>query len=234
MIPLMTSPSLLGLSQHVAHGTSLCAVAATGMAGAWSYSQNNSIDLESALTISACAMLTARLGANAMVHVSEKRLKQCLGGFMIAVAPIVPAKPYLQSWNKGRDGEDTKDEHDRDHLQRVKVGMIGLGSGFLAGLLGVGGGAVVVPALTVLTSMDHYTALGTSLCAMCAPAVVGSWTHFQKGNVASRRIAPALVLGSFVGSYLGGRIGVGLKEEYLRYGFSGLMVTLGVKTIAKA
>ena len=215
------------------------------MAGAWSYSQNNSIDIESALTISACAMLTARLGANAMVHISEKHLKQCLGVFMIAVAPIVPAKPYLQSWRGQHDDDDEtngerttkkkKEEDGKDGMERAKIGMIGLGSGFLAGLLGVGGGAVVVPALTVLTSMDHYTALGTSLCAMCAPAVVGSWTHFQKGNVASRRIAaPALVLGSFVGSFMGGKIGVGLKEEHLRYGFSGLMVTLGIKTIAKA
>ena len=196
-----------------------------------SYSQNNSVDIESAITISTCAMITARMGAKAITHFSEPMLKKCLGVFMILIAPIVPAKQYIQSLKDGKDDETNNSSTRAEKI--VTMGMIGLGSGFMAGLFGVGGGAVVVPSLTLWTDMDHYTALGTSLCAMCLPAVVGSLTHLQKGNVAVR-VAPALAMGSFVGSYLGGKVGVGMKEDHLRYGFSALIFGLGVKTVTKA
>jgi uncharacterized membrane protein YfcA len=111
--------------------------------------------------------------------------------------------------------------------------MIGMGSGFLAGLFGVGGGAVVVPALTVLTDMTHYQALGTSLCAMCLPAMVGTATHFTKGNVALK-VAPFLALGAFGGAYIGGYVGLHTNENALRWGFSGLMAVLGLKTLLRA
>lgn len=173
-------------------------------------------------------MVTARLGAKAITRFSEPMLKKCLGVFMIAIAPIVPAKQYIDSLKK-----DRKQPNQSKAAKIATMGMIGLGSGFMAGLFGVGGGAVVVPSLTLLTDMDHYTALGTSLCAMCLPAMVGSMTHFQKGNVAVR-LAPALAVGSFVGSYFGGKVGVGMKEEHLRYGFSGLIFGLGVRTVTKA
>ena len=112
-------------------------------------------------------------------------------------------------------------------------GTIGLGSGFMAGLLGVGGGTVVVPALTLCTSMEHYTALGTSLAAMIMPAMVGTITHYKKGNV-NLRIAPFLAVGRLIGAYGGGRLGVDyLEEETLQYDFSSLLFGLGLKTLFK-
>jgi uncharacterized membrane protein YfcA len=118
-------------------------------------------------------------------------------------------------------------QHPHDFVRRIlPPAVIGLASGFLAGLFGVGGGAIVVPALTLCTDMNHYQALGTSLCAMTLPAMVGTTTHFSKGNVAMR-IAPALALGSFVGAYTGGKMGLKTDETTLRWGFSGLMLVLG-------
>ncbi len=80
--------------------------------------------------------------------------------------------------------------------------------------------------------MDHYSALGTSLTAMSLPAMVGTFTHYQAGNL-NLRVAPFLALGSIIGAYGGGKIGVKVDENYLRVGFSGLMVTLGVRTLLK-
>lgn len=109
---------------------------------------------------------------------------------------------------------------------------IGIISGFLAGLFGVGGGTVVVPALTLLTNCTHYQALATSLAAMTPTAVAGALTHHSAGNVAVR-LAPALALGSFCGAYCGGKIGVKMDEDVLRWGFSGLLVYLGFRSLAK-
>ncbi len=80
--------------------------------------------------------------------------------------------------------------------------------------------------------MDHYMALGISLAAMILPAVVGTMTHYKNGNV-NMRVAPFLAMGSLVGGYVGGRIGVNIEEEKMKHGFSGLMFGLGVKTLAR-
>ena len=202
------------------------------------------INIESAISITICAMMTARYGALYSNKLSQQSLKKVLGVFMICVSPIIPLKVHYINLSKHQ--KDTLSNHHHgdsgennnmvNQITTTKVkdvlisGTIGLGSGFMAGLLGVGGGAVVVPALTLSTSMDHYTALGTSLAAMVLPATVGTMTHIKKGNV-NLRIAPLLAVGSLIGAYGGGRIGVDyLKEETLQYGFSSLLLGLGLKT----
>uniref|UniRef100_A0A7S4VM12 Membrane transporter protein n=1 Tax=Ditylum brightwellii TaxID=49249 RepID=A0A7S4VM12_9STRA len=253
MIPLMTSRNMLGLSQHVAHGTSLFAVATTGIAGALGYgitsSQNNAtsvgegkedssispptsvVELDTAMALALTGMFTARLGASTTTKISASKLKRLLGFFMLGVAPLVPAKAYIMEAKKN----DTKNhDTERNRMERLlPASIIGLGSGFLAGLFGVGGGAIVVPALTLSTDMTHHQALGTSLAAMTLPAIVGTVTHYGKGNV-SMRVAPMLAMGSFFGAFVGGRfVGLNMDEQSLRYGFSGLMVVLGTKTLLK-
>jgi len=68
---------------------------------------------------------------------------------------------------------------------------------------------------------------------MALPAIVGTFTHYQKGNIAALRIAGPLASGSFIGAYFGGRLGLNIPEDTLRWGFSGLMVTLGTKTLLR-
>ena len=226
MIPLMTS-NLLRLSQHQAHGTSLFAVTTTGIAGALGYS--GQVDYEAAAAIASCGMVTARFGARATTMLSGPVLKKALGVFMICVAPLVPAKSYLAAREHG--GEASSHETSDDTIHRLLIsGAIGSCSGFLAGLFGVGGGAIVVPALTVATDMNHYQALGTSLCAMSLPAMVGTMTHYGKGNVAMR-VAPSLAMGAFLGGYMGGRLGLTIDETKLKWGFSFLMLGLGGRTV---
>uniref|UniRef100_A0A7S1VQG5 Membrane transporter protein n=1 Tax=Grammatophora oceanica TaxID=210454 RepID=A0A7S1VQG5_9STRA len=229
MVPLMTG--VLRITQHQAHGTSLFAVAATGIAGALGYASgegdfNDVVQWDSAAAIAACGMLTARLGAYTTVHLTEKFLQQALGVFMIGVAPLIPARAWTLKQAKSTQPADEYDIY----TKIVVPGAIGLGSGYLAGLFGVGGGAIVVPALALGTDMNHYQALGTSLCAMILPAVVGTYYHFASNHV-QMRIAPALAAGSFVGAYCGGKIGLKTDENVLRWGFASLMVMLGARTL---
>ena len=115
----MTSPHLLGLSQHAAHGTSLFAVAATGIAGSLSYATTPGIDIEldSVAALTTAAMITARAGALTTATLSERRLKLWLGVFMLAVAPLVPAKTYLAVWladeNDGSEGNNSGEKTER-------------------------------------------------------------------------------------------------------------------------
>lgn len=250
MIPLMTSSSKwvgqLQLSQHAAHGTSLFAVATTGLAGALGY--QGQVDYQAAACIALSGMVTARAGALATTRLSDITLRKALGVFMLAVAPLVPAKQYLlqngSTDNKKEDdaGDDKKataatisDDavSSKSWIQDYAIPLgIGSCSGFLAGMFGVGGGAVVVPALSVLTDMNHYQALGTSLTAMVLPALSGTATHFSKGNVVLR-VAPFLATGAFLGAYAGSKMALSIDEDPLRYGFSGVMVVLGLRALIK-
>ena len=198
---------------------------ATGIAGALGYS--GKVDYEAAAAIAATGMITARFGAIASSRLSERVLRKALGVSMICVAPMVPAKTYFK--NTEKETPNSKNE-DRDRL--ILPALIGSFSGFQSGLFGIGGGSIVVPALTLFTDLDHYQALGTSLCAMAFPAMSGTWTHYGKGNVALR-VAPFLAGGAFIGAYLGGKLGLTIREDKLRWGFSGLMVVLGAWTLLK-
>lgn len=222
---------------------------ATGMAGAISYGEN--VQLESAAAVALCGMFSARVGAKVTNFMSERMLKRALGILMLAMAPAVPLKAYvMQKYATKNDDARTEEEEEQKQQQRepdgrittkkgdnyfqrfALPGFIGLGSGFLAGVFGVGGGVIVVPALAVATSMDHYQALGTSLAAMTPPAAVGTYTHYAAGNLALR-VAPPLALGAFCGAYVGGKIGKKTDETTLRWGFSGLLTVLGIQTILK-
>ena len=101
-------------------------------------------------------------------------------------------------------------------------------------MFGVGGGTIVVPSLVLSTDMSYHSALGTSLCAMVLPALVGTYANAKLGNVCWR-VAPHLALGSAAGAYVGARgIGLNVDEGMLKMGFSCLMMVLGVRTWRKA
>jgi uncharacterized membrane protein YfcA len=220
------------------------------------------VELDTAMALATTAMITARLGAIASTSLSERVLQRALGAFMICVAPLVTGKTYLAEWYTVRQDEvdETGDrkriddefintqctvEHEHNssnndiseiqqQLERLlPASLIGMFSGFLSGMFGVGGGSIVVPSLVLTTNMPYHSALGTSLCAMVLPAMVGTFTHSKRGNV-NWRIAPMLAMGSAVGAYFGGReIGLNIDEGVLRVGFSCLMLVLGVRTWKK-
>lgn len=208
--------------------------------------QQGLVELNVAIALTVTAMITARFGAIASSMLSERALKKMLGGFMLFVAPLVPGKKYINSFGNDVDTDTTiehniksqaelldnrREDTSSPSMERLlPASFIGMFSGFLAGMFGVGGGAIVVPALALSTDMSHHAALGTSLCAMVLPAMVGVWTHAKRGNVAWR-VAPALAVGSAIGAYVGGKeVGLNLEEDVLRGGFGVLMLVLGART----
>ncbi len=242
MIPLLTR--VCRLSQHQAHGTSLAAVMATGLAGAVSYQDH--VDFAAAGPLAAAAMLTASLGAKTTTLLSEKWLKRALGVLLLVMGPAVPAKQHIVEQyahlHHPQNEIDREEKHATSHSiassypKWVAPASIGLCSGYLAGLFGVGGGTLVVPAL-LFTQHDnspytHHQALATSLAAMVLPALVGTVTHAKAGNVAFR-VAPPLALGALLGAYGGGKLAIVTNESTLQWGFSALLVILGVRTLQK-
>lgn len=105
--------------------------------------------------------------------------------------------------------------------------LLGLAAGVFAGMFGVGGGILFVPALVAL-GLDHHDATGTSLLAIVPTVLVGTWRQARYGNV---RWRAGIVLG--VAAAASAQAGVVLAESLsdatLRRLFAGLLVVVAVQ-----
>jgi uncharacterized protein len=102
--------------------------------------------------------------------------------------------------------------------------LIGIGAGVLAGMFGIGGGIVIVPALVLLAKYPPQVATGTSLAIFLFPiGALGAFAYYKEGNV---RIVPALLLalGVLFGSYFGARIAQQMSPIMLRRSFAVFLV----------
>jgi uncharacterized membrane protein YfcA len=94
--------------------------------------------------------------------------------------------------------------------------LLGLAVGVLVGLLGIGGGVVLVPALVYLVHMDQHLAQGTSLFILLPPVGLGALREYWKQGQVDLRAGILCALGMLVGGYLGGWIAVPIASRHLK------------------
>lgn len=101
--------------------------------------------------------------------------------------------------------------------------LIGIAAGLLSGLLGIGGGALFVPALVLLLGLGQVEAEATSLLAIVPVAAVGAWRQQRYGNV---RVREGLVIGALaIPGALAGVVLVNvLPERAIEYAFAALLL----------
>ncbi|HOA83283.1 MAG TPA: sulfite exporter TauE/SafE family protein [Thermodesulfovibrio thiophilus] len=217
MIPLMVG--VFKITQHRAHGTSLFALVFTGITGAVTYGMKGSVDVIGSLILAVTAIFTARTGARFAHSLPEWKLKRAFGAFLIFASLILIAKPYLA------------------HLYHFEITgilkviillAIGVFAGFLAGMMGVGGGSVMVPALVLILNYGQHIAQGTSLLCMVPAGIVGAYTHLRLGNVI-KELLPGLIAGIIIGTYVGSNIAHALSDAYLRIIFALIITFTGIK-----
>ncbi len=224
MIPLMVR--LFKFSQHQAHGTSLMALVFTGLAGAFTYYLHGSVDFLAAGLLTAAAIFTARFGALYAHALPEWRLKRAFGWFLVCVSLLLLSKPYL--------AQLTFLSHPAGGWGKAAVLLVCGGvAGFISGMMGVGGGSIMVPAMVLLLGYSQYTAQGSSLLAMAPASAVGAYTHRRLDNVVPR-VLPGLIPGIMLGAYLGGSLANHLAEAQLRLIFGAVLLWLGTRDIRAA
>ena len=108
---------------------------------------------------------------------------------------------------------------------------IGLGAGVLSGLLGIGGGVVIVPALVLLLGFGQKDAIGTSLAALILPVASLSVLQYYRAEHVNVRAALLIGAGIFVGSLVGARIALGTSDLVLRRLFAVLLVAVAVRLL---
>ena len=113
------------------------------------------------------------------------------------------------------------------------LAVIGLATGFIAGLLGIGGGAFRSLAMVLIVGTNQHMAQGSSLLSLVPAAAVGSYTHWRHGNVVTR-ILPGLATGIIVGAFVGGIVANHLPEQILRIFFATVLAWLAIEMIRQS
>lgn len=107
--------------------------------------------------------------------------------------------------------------------------LLGLLAGILSGLIGIGGGIIIVPALVFIFGMTQQQAQGTTLALMVPPVgLLAAWSYYARGLV-DLRIAGLIVLGVFIGGLVGGKIAVGLPNATLQKVFALALLLVSIK-----
>ncbi len=109
--------------------------------------------------------------------------------------------------------------------------LIGLAAGMLGGLVGIGGGLIIVPALIYLLAFSQKEAQGTSLGILLLPiGILGVWQYYKAGYV-DMRVVWLVAAGFLLGSYFGSKIALALPQETVKKIFAFFMILLAVKMI---
>lgn len=115
----------------------------------------------------------------------------------------------------------------------IEAVLIGLAAGVVAGMLGVGGGVLFVPALTIFLDLGHVDAEATSLLAIVPVALVGAWRQRALGHVDVRDAATIGTL-AVAGAGLGVVLANALPERALQIGFAMLLFYVAHELVRRA
>ena len=109
--------------------------------------------------------------------------------------------------------------------------MIGLVAGMLGGMVGVGGGIVIVPALIFFLGFSQKMAQGTSLGILLLPVGLLGVFQFYKEGYVDMRVVLIISAGFFLGSYLGSKIALSLSQEAVKKMFAILLIVVAIKML---
>lgn len=109
--------------------------------------------------------------------------------------------------------------------------VIGIVAGVAAGMFGIGGGLIIVPALALLYKMSQHAAVGTSLGAILLPVgALGAWVYWKNGNL-NVRYSLLIAAGLLIGGFIGAKLVEPVSDLTLRRMFGVFLLLVSVKMI---
>jgi len=108
---------------------------------------------------------------------------------------------------------------------------IGVVTGFMAGMLGIGGAIIMTPALVFIMGLSQANAQGTSLAVMLPPiGIIAAYNYYKAGFV-NIKFALILAVCFLVGSYFGSKIAVNIPQHMLKKIFGLLLLLVAAKML---
>jgi len=233
MVPALVY--LYGLSQHRAHGTSLAFMFPVALYTSIFYAIYGQVDWLVALELMIGSVVGAAIGARICARVSARRLRAYFGIFLAGVGARmlwdIRAALALTQHNPVIMGHMLSTH---EPLGILVIIVTGIATGVLSGFFGVGGGVVMIPALSLLLGYPQTVAQGISLAVIVPTSVAGSLIHTKHGNV-NWTMAIWLAIGGIGGGWVGARLAnVVISESVLRAIFGMLMLVMGLLMVRRS
>jgi uncharacterized membrane protein YfcA len=109
--------------------------------------------------------------------------------------------------------------------------LIGLTAGLLSGLVGIGGGIIIVPALVYFLGFSQHSAQGTSLGLLLPPVGILAVMNYYKKGFLDIKVVLIMAIAFIVGAYLGSKLSINLSEEKLKKFFAIVLLLIAGKML---
>jgi len=107
--------------------------------------------------------------------------------------------------------------------------LIGISAGICAGMFGIGGGLIIVPALVFFYAMTQHAAVGTSLGAILLPVgALSAWVYWKNGNL-NVTYSLLIAAGLLIGGYFGAKLVQPVSDITLRRLFAGFLIVVSIR-----
>lgn len=234
----------LSVAPREAVGVSLASVGGTALFGVAPRLTRGEVELRTGLLFAVAGMLGAPIGNYFSGMISETVLLLLFGLLMFVVAWRMWAKTLKKDNSENRSASESCErstcQRDDDGKLRLtsKCAMllivVGLVTGFLSGMFGVGGGFVIVPALVLFSGMKIHQAVATSLLVIVLVSISGVTSYVASGNELSWETALQFLIGGFLGMWIGGLVSKRLKGPTLQKVFAAGVVLVAIFVISKS
>lgn len=212
---------LMGLDQRLAAGSSVAAILPTSIVGATGYALTGQVDWIAGLLLAVGVVVGAQIGSFLLSRMPRAALFWTFIVFMGAVV--------VSLWLVIPERDDTLDIDIWVGIALVALGVI---TGILSGMLGVGGGIIVVPALVLLFGAGDLIAKGTSLLMMVPGSVSATIGNAKRKNL-DVRVAVTIGLTACAASPLGLLTATAISPLWSNIAFSVLVVAVAVQLVVK-
>jgi uncharacterized membrane protein YfcA len=238
LIPLLTG--LFGIPIKTAIGASIISVIATSSAAGAVYVERGLAHTRLAMVLEIATTTGALAGGLTAILLSPNLLAGIFGVALIYVVYSMRRLPKEEQTVKPTGVLDTN-FIDPFSGQVVTYGIrnlpLGMGASFLAGnisgLLGIGGGIIKVPIMSLVMGLPLRAAIGTSNFMIGITAATSAVIYYQHGYL-DPSIAIPTALGVLLGAQLGTRIGGRVRSHWLKQIFQGLLLIFAVQMLYKA
>jgi len=206
---ILTVPALvylLGQSPQAAVTTSLAVVGANSMMGVYFHRQYGTLNWRVAALFGGAGIGIAYVSASLSDHFSPTLLMSAFAGLMLFIGGVMILMPQPQ-------------QEENPALHTWVMILSGAVVGLLTGLLGVGGGFLIVPALVILVGLPIQQAVGTSLIVIAMNSLAGFLGHLSGATIDFSLLVLFTVAG-LAGTFAGATLAQHIPPRYLRQGFA--------------
>jgi hypothetical protein len=230
----------LSVPAREAVGVSLLTVGSTALVGFVQRARRGMVEFPTGLLFAVAGMIGAPVGTWLANRIPEAVLLGLFAMLMLVIA--------ARMWRKAVDSaarllvivdDNAGPRCRRDPEGKLRLtsqcamllGLVGLGTGVLSGLFGVGGGFIIVPALVMYSGMGMQRAIGTSLLVITLISASGTASHLLAGKNLSLATAGLFSAGSIAGLFAGSWLAQRLTGPALQKVFAAAIVVVAMYVI---